>query len=243
MKKLIFYCLIITIFFTFQTASAQVQKAMKIDKPVKLKVEITYPFLLFTPNNKSEAVDGKLPMIVFLHGAGERGTNIELIKTHGPPKIVESDKDFPFIVLSPQCPKGDRWNPFQLNLLIDNIIKNHPVDKNRIYLTGLSMGGFGTWDTAIEYPDTFAAIAPICGGSIIHAFQVEKIKHIPTWVFHGALDNVVPIGNSAKIVEAAKAVRNDMAFTVYAKAGHDSWTETYNNKELYEWFLTHSLLR
>jgi len=243
MKKLILSLLVIAVLFTFQTAAAQTQKAMKIDKVVKLKLEIEYPFLLFTPNNKSEAMDGKLPMIVFLHGAGERGTDIDLVKVHGPPKIVENDKDFPFIVLSPQCPKGDRWNPLQLNLLIDNIIKNYPVDKNRIYLTGLSMGGFGTWDLAIAYPDKFAAIAPICGGSIIHAFQVEKIKNIPTWVFHGALDNVVPISNSAKIVQAAKAARNDMEFTVYPKAGHDSWTETYNNQALYEWFLTHSLLR
>ncbi len=221
-------------------ADAQEQQVLKIEKLVQAEIKIKYTHLLFLPSNQSKAIDGKLPMIVFLHGAGERGTDIELVKTHGPPKMVEQDKNFPFIVLSPQCPKGERWNALQLNLLIDQIIDNYPVDTNRIYLTGLSMGGFGTWDTAIEYPKKFAAIAPICGGSIIHAFQVDKVKHIPTWVFHGALDEVVPISNSSKIVRAAKKLDANIKFTVYAEAGHDSWTATYNNPDLYKWFLSHS---
>jgi len=238
MKKiyLLLFC-----FYISQNAVAQVQQVFRIDAPITVQVQIKYPHLLFEPSNQSKAIDGKLPMIVFLHGAGERGINIELVKIHGPPKIVEQNTAFPFIVLSPQCPEGERWDAFQLGLLIDQIAQKYPVDKERIYLTGLSMGGFGTWDTAIQHPDKFAAIAPICGGSIIHAFQAEKTKHIPTWVFHGALDSVVPISNSAQIVKASKKAGSSIKFTVYSEAGHDSWTETYNNPELYEWFLSHSL--
>ena len=198
-----------------------------------------YQYLLFVPENQAAARDGKLPMIIFLHGAGERGTDIEKVKVHGPPKLVESQKDFPFIVLSPQCPTGERWRPHQLAALIDEVISKYPVDTDRLYLTGLSMGGYGSWDLSQAYPDKFAAIAPICGGNDINSWMVDKIKHLPSWVFHGALDNVVPVGQSAMIVRALKAVEADVKFTVYPEAGHDSWTETYANPTLYEWFLKH----
>jgi len=206
-----------------------------------VQLEVAYKYLLFLPENQENAIDGLSPMIVFLHGSGERGDKLDLVKKHGPPKLVEENKDFPFIVISPQCPSGERWDPIALEALITEMIHKHPVDPNRIYLTGLSMGGYGTWDLALRNPTMFAAIAPICGGDHMDAYQVYKIKDLPIWVFHGALDQAVPIGNSVTIVNALKKIDNRVKFTVYPEAGHDSWTETYNNPELYQWFLYNQL--
>ena len=179
------------------------------------------------------------PLMVFLHGAGERGSDLKKVKVHGPPKIVENKKDFPFILVSPQCPE-DVWWPEKVEVLIalvDDITGRYKVDKKRIYLTGLSMGGYGTWALAAQYPDRFAAIAPICGGgSRVMSFN---LKDVPIWVFHGAKDRVVPIKESEEMVKAIRKLGGDVKFTIYPDAGHDSWTETYNNQELYDWFLEH----
>ena len=118
---------------------------------------------------------------------------------------------------------------------LDEIVSRYRIDEDRIYLTGLSMGGYGTWALAIAYPDRFAAIAPICGGG--RADQVARISHVPTWVFHGALDSGVPLSRSVTMVDALKKAEGNVKFTIYPNAKHDSWTETYNNPELYGWFL------
>lgn len=179
--------------------------------------------------------------MLFLHGAGERGNNIELVKKHGPPKIVETKTDFPFILISPQCPKGQWWSDETqlefLSQLLDFLLPKLRVDRNRIYLTGLSMGGYGTWALAIKRPYTFAAIAPICGGG--DPVQVCKIKQVPVWVFHGGKDKTVPIKNSREMVDALRACGGNVKFTIYPQAYHNSWTETYNNPDLYGWFLSH----
>ncbi len=202
-------------------------------------VPFEYDYLLFTPTNKvHQNKSGKLPLIVFLHGAGERGTDIQKVKVHGPPKLAEQNADFPFMVLSPQCPENQRWDARALSELLDHIIANHQVDRSRIYLTGLSMGGQGTYDLAILRPNTFAAIAPICGGDYMHAYSASIIKELPIWVFHGAMDEVVPLDNSVRIVKALKNLKADVQFTIYPMAGHDSWTETYLNEKLYTWFLS-----
>ena len=234
MKNRLILLLLLSSFALVAQQSAEEFKA-------KIKTEVKYQYLLFKASNDYHAKDGKFPLLIFLHGSGERGTDISLVKKHGPPKMVEEQDNFPFYVLSPQCPTGQRWDALGVKALIDKIVKDNPIDKNRIYLTGLSMGGFGTWDLAIKYPDYFAAIAPVCGGGFVHAFQAEQIKHLPIWVFHGALDNVVPVESSVRIVRALEALEADVQFTIYPKAWHDSWTETYANDELYLWFLGHEL--
>lgn len=201
----------------------------------QVPVEINY--LLYLPEDYDPASDEKWPLMLFLHGAGERGDSLALVKMHGPPKLVEQGKDFPFILVSPQCPKGQYWSIDNLKLLLKEIESNYEVDPDRIYLTGLSMGGYGTWALAMDMPGKFAAISPICGGGQAH--RACAISHVPTWVFHGAKDNVVPEKESAKMVEALEACDGDVKYTVYPDANHDSWTETYNNPELYEWFLSH----
>jgi predicted peptidase len=122
--------------------------------------------------------------------------------------------------------------------LLDEVQSKYKVDPDRVYLTGLSMGGFGTWETATQYPERFAAIVPICGGG--RPYTVARLKNLPTWVFHGEKDNVVPIKRSEEMVDALKKAGGDVKFTRYPEAGHDSWTETYNNPELYDWFLKHT---
>ena len=193
----------------------------------------SYNYLLFVPANYEQ--QATWPLIVFLHGSGERGDSLDLVKKHGPPKIVDSKPEFEFIVLSPQVPSDERWEADKLVQLIDHVVKAAHIDADRIYLTGLSMGGYGTWTTAAKYPERFAAIVPICGGG--EPETAEKLKSLPCWVFHGAKDSAVSLKQSEEMVDALKQAGAAPKFTVYPDAGHDSWTESYNNPELYKWLL------
>jgi predicted peptidase len=175
--------------------------------------------------------------MVFLHGAGERGSDLEKVKTHGPPKLVAQGKVFPFILVSPQCPEGQWWDTDMLDALLDTVLAKYRVDPDRVYLTGLSMGGFATWAWAAAHPERFAAIAPICGGG--DPFLAWRLKSLPVWAFHGAKDPVVPVKMTTDMVDALKAAGGDVRVTIYPDAGHDAWTDTYNNQELYDWFLQH----
>jgi predicted peptidase len=199
----------------------------------KISVTAKLDYLLFLPQSY-EGSKQRWPLMLFLHGAGESGTNLAKVKTHGPPKVVESKPDFPFILVSPQSP-GRGWNSDTLNALLNDIIRKYRVDKHRIYLTGLSMGGFGTWSLAAEHPERFAAIVPICGGG--NPADAKKLVGLPIWVFHGAKDPTVPVERSREMVEAIKAAGGNVKFTEYPEAKHDCWTETYDNPELYEWLL------
>jgi predicted peptidase len=203
-------------------------------------IEVTVSYQLYLPADYGKEQDKKFPLILFLHGAGERGDDINLVKKHGPPKLLDSDTDLPvknFIVVSPQCPANKWWQPHEVIALLDDVSQKYAVDPDRVYLTGLSMGGFGTWETAARYPERFAAIAPICGGG--DPRRVRSLKDMPTWVFHGDKDPTVPVQRSIELVDALKQLGNDVKFTRYREAGHDSWTATYNKTELYEWFLQH----
>src|SRR5882757_1945033 len=138
----------------------QMAKHLRLKK--QERIEINY--LLFLPKGYEASAQKRRPLILFLHGAGERGTNVWKVATHGPPKNVTANPDFPFIVVSPQCPEGEIWSNDSLLALLDEITMKHSVDTNRIYLTGLSMGGYGTWRLGLTHPEKFAAIVPICGG-------------------------------------------------------------------------------
>jgi len=150
---------------------------------------------------------------------------------------IERREDSPFILVCPQCPRDQWWDNDVLNALLDEIIARHPVDTECVYLTGISMGGFGTWSLAIEHPERFAAIAPICGGG--PPYVAHRLERTPVWAFHGARDDIVPLQESERMVEAVRAAGGDAKLTIYPEAGHNSWTETYKNPELYEWFLGH----
>ncbi len=228
------YCLVLT----FSYLNAQ-QTRNTLFKEVKRTITVDYKYLMHLPDNPELMVNGRLPLIVFLHGAGERGSDFEKIKVHGPPEIVERQNKFPFAVLSPQCKEGESWDPVTLDLLLDEVIGQYPIDTGRIYLTGLSMGGRGTWDWAFYRPGRFAAIAPICGWG--EPFRAHQLKDLPVWVYHGALDNVVPLQESSDMVNALRTSGNKyVKFTIYPDAGHDAWTDTYNDASLYEWFLQYA---
>ncbi|MFP4058156.1 MAG: sugar-binding protein [Candidatus Brocadiia bacterium] len=192
-------------------------------------------YLVHLPPGAEEGEGRTWPAILFLHGAGERGDDLSLVETHGPPKIVKTREDFPFIVVAPQCPRGQWWSPPLLDDLYREVMAKYPVDPERVYLTGLSMGGFGSWALACEFPDRFAAVAPICGGG--DPRDAQRIAEVPIWVFHGAQDGVVPVERSEQMVAALRRAGGRVRLTVYPEAGHDSWSKAYASEELYEWLL------
>lgn len=219
----------------------QRQEEKSFAGPVNQTAQLDY--LLYLPEGAKAGKAGggvsRFPLVVFLHGAGERGSDLDQVKKHGPPKRVEAGDDFPFILVSPQCPK-DSWWPWEpVHELIDHLEATLPIDPDRIYLTGLSMGGYGTWNHASRRPDRFAAIVPICGGGT--PYLARRLKGLPTWAFHGAKDAVVPLSESERLVAVLKKSGNQQVkFTVYPEANHDSWTKTYDDPALYEWLLSHS---
>lgn len=208
------------------------QQAMKISTPVTRMLEMQY--LLYLPDDYQKS-DKDYPLVLFLHGSGERGNDIEKVKIHGPARLAAEGKSFPFILVSPQCPDGQWWNAEDLMSLLQELKKSLRVDEKRIIVTGLSMGGFGTFDLIAKYPQEFAAALPVCGGGEPRAMRV--IGTMPVWVFHGAKDPVVDIKRSQDMVDAIKSFGGNVQFTIYPEAGHDSWTETYNNPKIYEWMM------
>lgn len=239
MRRPILFFLLLFLFLFGCATQHQVKKEgneplQKMFLKTTVVKHLEMPYLLYLPENfKTEKKDW--PLLIFLHGAGERGTDLDLVTRHGPPKLIKQGQKFLFIMVAPQCPKDRWWDVEELDAWLDALLKQLPVDEKRIYLTGLSMGGFGTWAWAINRPDRFAALAPICGGG--NPLEAYKLKDIPIWVFHGAKDPVVPIKRSEEMVEAVKQAGGNVKFTVYPEAGHDAWTETYNNPQFYEWLL------
>lgn len=193
-------------------------------------------YWLHLPQNAKLDGKEKLPLLIFLHGSGERGDDLEKVKIHGPPKFCEGKADWPFITISPQCPTGARWNARELLALIDQAEKTLPVDKRRIYISGLSMGGSGTWSLLALAPERFAAAAPMCGRG--DAAAAGKMVKTPLWIFHGALDKGVPLEASTSMLEAIqKAGGKNAKLTVYDDLAHDCWTRAYNDPQLYAWML------
>jgi predicted peptidase len=204
----------------------------------KLEGKASIGYLLYLPKGYDTDEKQKWPVLLFLHGSGERGADLEKVKKHGPPKLVAKGKDLPFIVVSPQAsPEAKRgWDPATLHALLDDVEKTYRVDPDRICVTGLSMGGRGTWDLAASRPERFAAIVPICGGG--RPSDAEKIKGLPIRIFQGAKDPTVKLDTAERMHKALKeAGAKDVELKVYPDAGHDSWTVTYNDPKLFEWLL------
>ncbi|MEM7143777.1 MAG: prolyl oligopeptidase family serine peptidase [Verrucomicrobiota bacterium] len=213
------------------------QSAQKLKTTQKKSIDIDY--LLYLPDDYKKNSNKKYPLLLFLHGAGERGHDINKVRAHGPPKKIDEGESFPFIVASPQCPPDSWWDPDELLLLIETLEKEYRIDPSRIYVTGLSMGGYGTWELATKFPEKFAAIAPICGGGKAW-LAARRLQDTPIWVFHGAKDQAVALSESQEMVDALKKKgHQNLKFTVYPEAAHDSWTESYNNPDLYSWLLSH----
>ena len=231
-------CLFRTLMFTAlvsigDMAVCEDQPGKQTTAQLKTQVEVQMSYLLYLPNGYEQ--QESWPLLLFLHGSGERGEDLELVKKHGPPKLIAAGKEFPLIVVSPQCPKGRWWEPIELVALLNDLSDKYKVDHDRVYVTGLSMGGFGTWQLASYAPDRLAAIAPICGGG--EKYWVKQFAHLPVWAFHGAKDTGVPPERSQLMVDELNKNGGHPKLTIYPEAGHDSWTETYDNPELYAWLL------
>jgi dienelactone hydrolase len=192
-------------------------------------------YQLYLPANYNSDTTTRWPLTLFLHGSGESGYDIQKVKLHGPPELADKGKKFPFIIVSPQSEVPSGWDVENLYRLLQHIKKNYRVNEKKVYLTGLSMGGFGTWALAMKHPDEFAAIAPICGGG--DTTNAWKLRNIPVWCFHGAKDDVVPPIGSENMVKATKRYNSNVKYTLYPEANHNSWDVTYNNDSLYTWLL------
>jgi len=201
----------------------------------ELKAISSLNYLVAVPEGydpKGEA----LPLVLFLHGAGERGDNLARVKFHGPPRLIEQGKPLNAIVVSPQCPADTWWTDHiqLLSKLLDKIERDYTIDQDRIYVTGLSMGGYGTFALAAHEPKRFAAAVPICGGG--SWLQARAMGKLPIWVFHGEADKVIPVDESRQLFNYIQRLGNDNAkLTVYPGVDHDSWTQTYANQDVWDW--------
>lgn len=175
------------------------------------------------------------PLVVFLHGSGERGTDLDKVKVHGPPKLVAAGAAWAAILVSPQCEDGQRWDPERLHRLLGALKARLHVDAQRCVGTGLSMGGFGMWQWACAHPRDLAAIAPVCGYG--DPAQVAAMRAVPVRAYHGDQDTVVPLAPHVACVEALRAAGGTASLTIYPGVGHDSWTPAYNDPDLLPWLL------
>ena len=197
--------------------------------------------LVYVPENRDP--QEKLPLVIFLHGAGERGNNTDLLAVHGPFKHIRNGWTPNFICVAPQCPEGAHWNDKteMLKDFIDLVAEEYNADLNRVYITGISMGGFGTWAMLARWSGFFAAGVPICGGGM--PWTAESICTVPVWAFHGDADSVVDVHYSRDMVKAVNSRLGQNANAVEAKlteypgVDHDSWTATYENEEMWAWLL------
>ena len=227
-----YFTVIAITFLNVSISFSQSEKKGNITTEITQKKQLGYVLHLPTIANK------KKPLIIFLHGDGEKGTDTEKVKTHGPFKYLKTNTLDAYI-LAPQCPENDLWNTEILYQLISKIVKeNTNIDSSRIYLTGLSSGGWATWNLAFAHPEMFAALVPI--SSFVDLNQMDeacKIKTIPTHIFHGLLDDVVDVSYAISIYKNLKACNANVELTIFADAGHDSWSKVYDNKEIYDWML------
>jgi predicted esterase len=194
----------------------------------------TYRYQTQLPEGYAADAAKRWPLILYLHGSGDRGDNLAILNHNGLPKRVAGGQKLPAIVVSPQCP-GGWWSTPVLSQLIDEVSAKYQVDPDRIIVTGLSMGGFGTWAMAEAYPDRFSAIAPICGGG--NPAEATRLRNLPVWAFHGQQDTTVPVQLSETMVASIRSAGGAPHLTIYLDARHDSWTKAYATDALYTWML------
>ena len=220
----------------------------------------TYLYQVFVPSDWTSVK--KWPVILFLHGAGERGVDGSRQTRVGlPPAVRRQRANFPALVVMPQCRRGTWWGDPKMEAqafrALDETMREFNGDPDRIYLTGLSLGGFGTWAFGYKYPDRFAALVPVCGGIRTHrrvqppewhpsfdpssdpyAKTAQGIGQTPVWAFHGALDATVPVSESKKLVQALKDAGGNVRYTEYPGLGHNSWDRAYSDEDLIPWLLS-----
>ncbi len=226
--KALFCCTL----FLFESCSAQSQL---IEDELQTVTTENLKYYLYYPEGYESDKEEGYGLLLFLHGGGESGAELEEIKKNGPPKLLVEGKQFPFLVLAPQNPYRRKWwNTKAIIKLLDSVVETNNVDKKRIYLTGLSRGGSASWELATQYPKKFAAMAVVCGmAPLPYAHWINK--KMPIWVFHGDRDEVISVEESDKMVAKLKEMNYDVRYTRYKDVGHNSWSKAYTTEELYEW--------
>lgn len=201
----------------------------------------TIPYLLYTPDAYEADTARLWPFILFLHGSGERGQDVELVRLHGVPRTIDKRPDFPAIVLSPQCPLDERWSQQanKLLTLLNTVLKGLRVDHSRVYLTGLSMGGEGSWHFGSLHPERFAAVLPICGRMPpqTEGFPEKAcaLKDVPVWVFHGAKDDRAPVDHSKTLAKVLEDCGGNVQLTVFPDGDHFIWDHVYEDEATWNW--------
>ena len=196
--------------------------------------QVALRYLIWQPEPASKPAEG-WPLVIFLHGSGERGRNIAKVKAHGPPRYAAAGRRFPFVLVAPQIDEGDSWHSDEIEALRADLCTRLPIDPDRVLVTGMSMGGYGAWNYAVAYPEQVAAIAPVCG--IGNVERAARVAQVPVWAFHGARDSVVPIAADREMVDAVREAGGQVRFTVYPGVGHNAWDRAYADPALYEWLL------
>lgn len=213
----------------------------QVEQSLQVSDDEAVPYLLYLPKDYDQS-DKAWPLMLFLHGRGESNGPLSLVAKWGPPRILARGDQMPYIVVSPQCPVRDRWagERQQANLikLLDHIAEKYRVDADRVYLTGLSLGGYGSWRLAADHPERFAAVAPICGRG--DPADAQRLKELPIWAFHGDQDRAVPVSGSIEMAEAIRQAGGEqIRLTILEHIGHNSWSAAYATPELYQWFDEH----
>lgn len=241
-KLLIFFVSIPALFLVCSSAIAQSPASTQEIKHTSENIE----FLVYLPKDYHTSTGKTYPLLLFLHGKGERGDNIEMIKRHGPPKLInegEWDPELPFVVISPQLSSEHySWPTDIINNVFDEVIQKYKIDEARVYLTGLSLGGIAAWQYAVEYPERLAAFIPVCGWG--NGAMACNLKEMPVWAFHGELDEVVKPKGSINMINAVKRCPNrnstNTKLTLYPNVGHNSWEKAYSDPTIYTWLLQFS---
>lgn len=197
------------------------------------------PYRLYQPSNYDNQPDRLWPLVVFLHGAGERGIDLQGVTRHGPLREVAKGREFPFLIAAPQLSGQEYWGGYieSLNAWLDDLLETYRINFDRVYLTGLSMGGTGTWLWAMASPERFAAILPMCGTGI--CWCAGNVKKLPIWTFHGSADEIIPVEESIHMVNRVNACGGNARLTICEGYTHDCWTDTYAREDIYDWLLSH----
>ncbi|WP_423128440.1 prolyl oligopeptidase family serine peptidase [Gaoshiqia sp. Z1-71] len=223
------YRIVLVFLLTAFLASSHNQaKALNNDKKVR------YNYLTYVPENYDSLKSGPMPVIFYLHGRSASGTDLNRVKRYGLPYFLDKGKKLDFIVVSPQCPWGKNWaSENWFDTIYAEINAKYRIDPTRVYLTGMSLGGFGTWELANRLPHKFAAIAPVCGGGSTD--WIENLSQLPVWVFHGVKDNQVSVFRADRMVKALKQRQAVVEYSRFPDKGHDIH-RVYDDDRLYEWF-------
>lgn len=229
-----FYPFFLALTFLFSSISwsfaQEIRGVSQLSSPEKKQIS----YLLDYP----EKAKGKVPLIVFLHGSGERGTNLDLVKAHSPFTYKELIEE-PVAILAPQCPENVWWDTEAVYALIKEIQQKYSIDPERIHLTGLSMGGWGSWKLANEHPELFASLSVVCApADRWMRATIDRYKTLPIRIFHGGNDDIVSPMNAITMYQELRKIKADVALQIFPDDNHNSWDSTYSNKELYTWMLS-----